>query len=275
MSSHDCSRRYHDYARSVHLPAGPALSPQAGRPVERPVRSARHHFAHDGLPDPQGVRYFTGCSLAGRYYAHRRIPKFDRWGLPGRRVLFSRDAAGDLGLPYRAGSGRADARGTRAEQRLGLRVYHTLRSLAGALTRERFEDVYLYLSAMRRKRQHRSRRGGSFRFLPPRPGCDARTGRGSLRLLRGKKKVGAATLAQIASLRQAIRQLQEQCRQRSQSASGVLISAADAAKHAERCPGCGIATRVLKTWQRTGVTLKHGSFRLRQTDVFVFPVARE
>ncbi|MGH8246175.1 MAG: hypothetical protein ACREUU_07060, partial [Gammaproteobacteria bacterium] len=80
--------------------------------------------------------------------------------------------------------------------------------------------------------------------------------------LQGKKNGGVATLAQIASLRQAIRQLQEQCRQRSQSVAGVLVSAEEVA---ESCPICGKATRVLKTWQRTGVTLNHGSFHLRQT----------
>jgi hypothetical protein len=63
-------------------------------------------------------------------------------------------------------------------------------------------------------------------------------------------------------LRRIIRQLQDECRQRSQMVAGALV---DAEKPPERCPVCGRATRVRKTWQRTGVTLDHGAFRLRQT----------
>lgn len=54
----------------------------------------------------------------------------------------------------------------------------------------------------------------------------------------------------------------EQCRQRSRSVSGVLVNAEQA--HGP-CAVCGKATWVAKTWQRTGVTLSHGRFRLRQT----------
>jgi len=42
----------------------------------------------------------------------------------------------------------------------------------------------------------------------------------------------------------------------------VLVSAEESDG---RCIICGRATRVLKTWQRTGLTLSHGRFRLRQT----------
>jgi hypothetical protein len=63
-------------------------------------------------------------------------------------------------------------------------------------------------------------------------------------------------------LRRSIRDLQQQCRQRSQSVAGALV---DGEQEPERCPICGGWTRVQKTWQRTGVTLEHGSFRLRQT----------
>jgi len=63
-------------------------------------------------------------------------------------------------------------------------------------------------------------------------------------------------------LRRSIRQLQQQCRQRSQSVAGALV---DAEQPPERCPECGASTRVQKTWERTGATLEHGSFRLRQT----------
>lgn len=70
------------------------------------------------------------------------------------------------------------------------------------------------------------------------------------------------TLAEIASLRKSIRDLQQRCRQRSQSVAGALV---DAEQAPERCPLCGGLTRVQKTWERTGLTLKHGAFRLRQT----------
>ena len=56
--------------------------------------------------------------------------------------------------------------------------------------------------------------------------------------------------------------MEEQCRQRSRSVSGVLVNAEQANGP---CSVCGKATRVSKTWQRTGVTLSHGRFRLRQT----------
>jgi hypothetical protein len=56
--------------------------------------------------------------------------------------------------------------------------------------------------------------------------------------------------------------LQLHCSQRSQSVAGALV---DAEQPPERCPMCGDGTRVQKTWERTGVTLQHGSFRLRQT----------
>jgi hypothetical protein len=63
-------------------------------------------------------------------------------------------------------------------------------------------------------------------------------------------------------LRRSIRELEQQCRRRSQSVAGTLV---DAEPPPERCAACGNSTRVQKTWERTGVTLEHGSFRLRQT----------
>ena len=39
----------------------------------------------------------------------------------------------------------------------------------------------------------------------------------------------------------------------------------DAGEAAQSCPVCGRAMRVQKTWERTGMTLGHGSFRIRQT----------
>lgn len=63
-------------------------------------------------------------------------------------------------------------------------------------------------------------------------------------------------------MRRSIRQLEQQCRQRSQSVAGARV---DAEQPLERCSVCGDSTRVQKTWERTGVTIEHGSFRLRQT----------
>jgi hypothetical protein len=63
-------------------------------------------------------------------------------------------------------------------------------------------------------------------------------------------------------LRRSIRELDEQCRQRAESIAGALV---DEELPSERCPICGGSTRVQKTRKRTGVTLDHGSFSLRQT----------
>ena len=102
----------------------------------------------------KGVGYFTSYSHAGRYYTLRRIPMFDRWGLwAWRDVRFSSHGtlrATAVVLVEQSAAGQTHEE---LEQRLGLRVYDTLRSLveAGAIRRERFEDVYLYLSADRKK----------------------------------------------------------------------------------------------------------------------------
>jgi len=63
-------------------------------------------------------------------------------------------------------------------------------------------------------------------------------------------------------LKRSIRELERRCRQRAQSVAGALV---DDEPQKQRCPVCGDSTRVQKTRQRTGVTLEHGSFRLRQT----------
>lgn len=63
-------------------------------------------------------------------------------------------------------------------------------------------------------------------------------------------------------MRRSIRELEQRCRRRSQSVAGKLV---DAERPPERCPACGDSTRVRKTWERTGATLDHGFFRLRQT----------
>src|SRR3990172_9372705 len=96
------------------------------------------------------VGYFTSYSHAGRYYTLRRIPKFDRWGLwVWQGIGFS--SRGTLRATARFLVEQSPAGQTHEElqQRLGLRVYDTVRSLVtnSAITRERFEAVYLYLSA--------------------------------------------------------------------------------------------------------------------------------
>jgi hypothetical protein len=94
--------------------------------------------------------YFTSYSHAGRYYTLRRIPKFDRWGLwVWREVGFSSHGTLRATSVFLIEQSAAGQTHEELEQRLGLRLYDTLRSLveAGAIARERFENVYLYLSA--------------------------------------------------------------------------------------------------------------------------------
>lgn len=100
------------------------------------------------------VGYCTSYSHAGRYYTLRRIPKFDRWGLwAWREVGFSSHGTLRATSVFLIEQSAAGQTHEELEQRLGLRVYDTLRSLvqAGAIARERFEDVYLYLSADSKK----------------------------------------------------------------------------------------------------------------------------
>ena len=95
-------------------------------------------------------------------------------------------------------------------------------------------------SSTRRCRRHRRA------TLYGRPIRDPETGRGSFPFLR-RKKNGSITLAEIASLRRSIRELEQQCRQRSQSVAGALV---DAEQPPDRCPACGDSTRYLprKRW---------------------------
>ena len=63
-------------------------------------------------------------------------------------------------------------------------------------------------------------------------------------------------------MRRSIRELDRRCRQSAQSVAGALVDDEPPPQH---CLICGGSTRVQKTRQRSGVTLEHGSFRLRQT----------
>jgi hypothetical protein len=58
-----------------------------------------------------------------------------------------------------------------------------------------------------------------------------------------------------------IRQLDAQCRKRTESVADVMV---EAEAPAASCPRCGCHMRVRKTWKRSGVTLAHGRFTLRQ-----------
>jgi len=94
--------------------------------------------------------YFTSYSHAGRYYTLRRIPKFDRWGLwAWQGIRFSSRGTLRATVVFLVEQSPAGQTHEELQPRLGLRVYDTVRSLVadGAISRERFEDVYLYLSA--------------------------------------------------------------------------------------------------------------------------------
>jgi len=102
----------------------------------------------------KAVGYFTSYSHAGRYYTLRQIPKFDRWGLwTWRKVGFSSQGTLRATAVFLIEQSAAGQTHEELEQRLGRPLYDTLHSLAqaGAIARERFEDVYLYLSADSRK----------------------------------------------------------------------------------------------------------------------------
>jgi hypothetical protein len=102
----------------------------------------------------KAVGYFSSYSHAGRYYTLRRIPKFDRWGLWGwRGIGFSSRGTLRATAVFLVEESVTGQTHEELQQRLGLRVYDTVRSLVadGAISRERFEDVYLYLSADSKK----------------------------------------------------------------------------------------------------------------------------
>jgi len=94
--------------------------------------------------------YFTSYSHAGRYYTLRRIPNFDRRGLwSWRGIGFSSHGTLRATSVYLIEQSEAGQTHEELQQRLGLRIHDTLRSLvqAGTIVRERLEDVYVYLSA--------------------------------------------------------------------------------------------------------------------------------
>jgi hypothetical protein len=98
----------------------------------------------------KAVGYFTSYSHAGRFYTLRHIPKFDRLGLwSWRGIGFSSHGTLRSTAAFLIEQSEAGQTHEELQDKLGLRVYDTLRSLVqgGIITRERFEDIYVYLSA--------------------------------------------------------------------------------------------------------------------------------
>jgi len=96
------------------------------------------------------VGYFTSYSHGGRYYTLRRIPRFDSYGLwSWRGIGFSSQRTLRATLGFLIEQSAAGQTHEELQERLGLRVHDTLRSLVlgQAISRELFGDVYLYLSA--------------------------------------------------------------------------------------------------------------------------------
>lgn len=97
----------------------------------------------------KAVGYFTSYSHAGRYYTLRRIPDFDRWGMwSWRGIGFSSHGTLRATSIFLIEQSEAGQTHEELQHRLGLRAHDTLRGLVqdGALARERFEDVYVYLN---------------------------------------------------------------------------------------------------------------------------------
>jgi len=102
----------------------------------------------------KAVGYFTSYSHAGRFYTLRRIPKFDRLGLwSWRGIGFSSHGTLRATSVFLIEQSEAGQTHQELQRQLGLRVHDTIRSLVqeGIITRERFEDVYVYLSADQKK----------------------------------------------------------------------------------------------------------------------------
>ena len=98
----------------------------------------------------KAIGYFTSYNHAGRYYTLRRIPNFDRRGLwSWRGIGFSSHGTLRATSAFLVEQAEAGQTHDQLQRQLGLRLHDTLRSLVqeGAMTRERFEDAYVYLSA--------------------------------------------------------------------------------------------------------------------------------
>lgn len=94
--------------------------------------------------------YLSSYSDAGRYYTLKRIPRFDRHGIwLYRGVGFSSHGTLRATVTYLVEKSAAGQTHEELQQLLQLRVHDTLRLLvrAQALTRERFQQAYVYLSS--------------------------------------------------------------------------------------------------------------------------------
>lgn len=94
--------------------------------------------------------YLTSYSHAGRYYSLKRIPKFDSQGIwLYRGIGFSSHGTLRATVTYLTEKSPAGQTHGELQDLLQLRVHDTLRLLVHAqgLTRERFEEVYVYLSS--------------------------------------------------------------------------------------------------------------------------------
>jgi hypothetical protein len=126
----------------------------------------------------KAVGYFTSYSHAGRYYTLHRIPNFDRWGLwSWHGIGFSSHGTLRATSVFLIEHSEAGLSHEELQRQLGLRVHDTLLSLVrnGSITRELFEDVYVYLSSDAKKaaKQTAARRKLQIRaptaVLPPDP----------------------------------------------------------------------------------------------------------
>ncbi len=98
----------------------------------------------------KAIGYLTSYSHAGRFYTLRHIPKFDRLGLwAWRGIGFSSHGTLRATAVFLIEQSEAGQTHEELQHQLGLRVHDTLRSLVrqGMITRERFGDIYVYLSA--------------------------------------------------------------------------------------------------------------------------------
>jgi len=94
--------------------------------------------------------YLTSYSDAGRYYTLKPIPRFDSRGIwLYRGIGFSSHGTLRATVTYLVEKSAAGQTHEELQELLQLRVHDTLRLLvrAQALTRERFQEAYVYLSS--------------------------------------------------------------------------------------------------------------------------------
>jgi hypothetical protein len=98
----------------------------------------------------KAIGYLTSYSHAGRFYTLRHIPRFDHLGLwSWRGIGFSSHGTLRSTLVFLIEQSEAGKTHEELQLQLGLRVHDTLRDLVQErmIARERFEDLFIYLSA--------------------------------------------------------------------------------------------------------------------------------